>query len=313
MRKFNKALNTDITELKTLHMKKDKTEFRKRKAEVMQKHNISKATIYREMNKDMPGSYQQPKYSNKAQEITEKEKEMVKTLMFKKIPFVHICNEMTRLKNENYSWDRFDRIRKEIEKDMKAEVNAKKVYEPIIIGEITGEVIPLKKESAWGGDLKLTLEAIVNMDKMDKDSYVPLIIKGREIKITEEIRRDMNAKLANAADADGKPIMDSIDSDTKHLLKEQLQNMKNGMKYSVRDLYDIRKMYKEMGGVNTFQPIDFDLLVAVVQHFKPDATLDEIENVTSDLAEKFPECSIYIKPDELKMRKKVQKAMRERM
>ena len=47
--------------------------------------------------------------------------------MFKKIPFVHICSEMTRLKNENYSWDRFDRIRKEIEKDMKAN-NMKSVF-----------------------------------------------------------------------------------------------------------------------------------------------------------------------------------------
>jgi hypothetical protein len=314
MRKFNKALNEDITELKKLHMKKDKTDFQKRKAEVMQKHNISKATVYREMNKDVPGSYKQPQYSNKPYEVTAKDKEVVRALLFKKVPLEYICEEMYRMKHENYSWERIDRIRKEIEKDdREAEERKNQTYKPIVTGETTGEVTPLKNESAWGCDLKLLLESLLNLDKMDKEAYVTVIIKGRTFKLTEEARSDLLRKLANFADADGQPVMDSIDIDTKHLLKEQLRNMKNGMKYGVRDLYDIRKMYKDMGGASTWRPVDFHLLVAVVQHFNPSAEYDDIEWTTEKLSFQFPGCSLDIKPDELIIREKLLKEMLENM
>lgn len=49
MRTFNKKRNEDISELKKLHMLKDKTAFKQRKAEIMAEHKISKATVYREM------------------------------------------------------------------------------------------------------------------------------------------------------------------------------------------------------------------------------------------------------------------------
>lgn len=314
MKKFNQALNKDITELKTLYIKKDKTEFRQRKDEIIQKHGISKATVYREMAKDLPGAYRQPKYSNRAPEVTEKEKELVRALLYKKMSIETVCCEMERLKSQNYTWKRINRIRKEIEKDdIAAKENANKPGVVITIGETTGEITPLKNESAWGEDLKYLLEQLLNADKISKDSYITIVIKGKSIKATEELRNDIMIKMANAADADGKSIMDSIDSDTKHLLKEQVRSMKNGLKYGVRDLCDIRRMYKEMGGGNTFSPVDFDLLVAVVQDFNPEATREEIEHVTSNLAVKFPEASIYIRPDEVKLREQMLKQMEDNM
>ena len=314
MRKFNHALNKDITELKTLYIKKDKTEFRQMKAEIIQKHKISKATVYREMAKDVPGSYRQPKYSNRAPEVTAKEKELVRALLYKKMTIENVCCEMERLKSQNYTWKRINRIRKEIEKDdLAAKENTNKPGIVITVGETSGEITPLKNESAWGEDLKYLLERLLDEDKISHDSYVTVILKGRAFKATEEIRKDILNKLANGADADGKSIMDSIDADSKHLLKEQLRCMKSGLKYSVKDLYYIRKMYKEMGGGNTFSPVDFDLLVAVVQDFNPEATIEEIERVTSHLAVKFPECSIYIKPDEVKLREQMLMQMEENM
>jgi len=108
--------------------------------------------------------------------------------------------------------------------------------------------------------------------------------------------------------------MDSIKEDIKHLLKEQLRSMKNGLKFGVRDLFDIRRMYMDMGGgTNSLNPIDFQLLAAVVQEFKPDATMDEIEDVTFNLSEDFPECSINIRPDFTIMSEKIARAARENM
>ena len=265
MKKFNQALNKDITELKTLYIKKDKTEFRQKKAEIIRKHNISKATVYREMAKDVPGSYRQPKYRNRAPEVTAKEKDLVRSLLYKKMSIETVCSEMERLKSQNYTWKRINRIRKEIEKDdLAAKENANKPGIVITVGETTGEITPLKNESAWGEDLKYLLERLLNADKISNDSYITVIVKGRAFKATEEVRKDILNKLANAADANGKSIMDSIDTDSKHLLKEQLRSMKNGLKFGVRDLFDIRKMYKEMG-VRCAGIVDFDVLNDTVE------------------------------------------------
>ena len=117
MRKFNKALNKDITELKTLHMKKDKTEFRKRKAEIMKQHKISKATVYREMKKDNPGTYNSPRFNPPVREVTEKEKELVGGMLYRQIPVERIRSEMEKRSGQSYSWDRIDMIRKQIESD----------------------------------------------------------------------------------------------------------------------------------------------------------------------------------------------------
>lgn len=51
MKKYNAALALDIALLKTLHIKKDKSSFKVIKNELMQRHKISKATVYRELKK----------------------------------------------------------------------------------------------------------------------------------------------------------------------------------------------------------------------------------------------------------------------
>jgi len=181
MKKFNKALNVDITELKTLYIKKDKTEFKKLKAEIMQKHNISRATVYREIAKEVPGSYRQPKYSNSAPEITAYEKELVRVWLFKRVPMETICHDLERYMSQNYTWERVDRIRKAIEQDELERKGPPPVT--ITVGLPAEEVKPLKDESAWGVDLKTLLENLLNLDKMRSDSYVTVIVKGREFKV----------------------------------------------------------------------------------------------------------------------------------
>ena len=56
MKLYNKKLNEDITLLKAFHTKKDKRDFNLLKNEIMQRHDVSKATVYREMKKIRRGS-----------------------------------------------------------------------------------------------------------------------------------------------------------------------------------------------------------------------------------------------------------------
>ena len=116
MRQFNKQLNSDISNLKLLHSKKDKTEFNSLKAEIMSRHNISKATVYREMKKDTPGMYKTPRYYPPVRPVTIKEKQMINSLLLKGTKIQDIQKIMEDETGEVYSWDRVDMIRNQIER-----------------------------------------------------------------------------------------------------------------------------------------------------------------------------------------------------
>lgn len=295
-------------------MLKDKTEFQQAKAEVMKRHNISKATVYREMNKEVPGAYRQPKYSNKARDITPHEKELVKTLLFKKIPLEQMCSEMEKLRNERYSWDRIDQIRKAIEPEVKKEMAAlNRKKSPQTESTVSDRTVNEKPESAWGKDIKLVLEEALNIDKIDKDSVVSINIKGTIYKIGHDAIKEILMILANSAAEEGRDVMESLDQQIKHLLTQQVRYIKNGAECNVRDLYDILKMHKVMGGRITDNSIDFELLFAVVKDFAPDAIREDVETVTWKLSIDHPDCSIYIRPDEVKMHKLLVKEMMDNM
>lgn len=108
MKPFNKKLNADITQLKKLHALKDKTEFNKLKAEIMERHSISKATVYRELQKDVPGLYDRKRSERP---IAVKEVEMVRTLLVQQYKIQDVITVMEQRTGMPYSWDRIDKIR----------------------------------------------------------------------------------------------------------------------------------------------------------------------------------------------------------
>jgi hypothetical protein len=108
---YNKKLNEDISLLKILHAKKDKSEFDQLKAEIMKRHSISKATVYRELKKDTPGSYDRKRSERP---VTIKEIQMVRELLEAQCKVQDVISVMERKTGMPYSWDRIDRIREAI-------------------------------------------------------------------------------------------------------------------------------------------------------------------------------------------------------
>jgi hypothetical protein len=109
--KYNPELNADINRLKGLHALKDKSRFNALKSELMLKYNMSKATVYREMRKATPGLYKILNYKPPKRDVSEKEIDMVKELLARKIPVMDISAIMESETGDNYDWDRIDKIR----------------------------------------------------------------------------------------------------------------------------------------------------------------------------------------------------------
>ncbi len=182
MKPFNAELNKDVTELKALHIKKDKADFRKRSSELMQKHGVSLATLYREMKKDTPGSYTGPARSPIGRRITEKEIAMVKELMLKRIPVMDIGRIMEAETGEKYSWERIDELRKIIE--VRINESGRPIDEPFV--------------SSFGYPVTYIVEQALNLNKIAPNAYVQFTAGGINYTLNYQETRDIALICASA-------------------------------------------------------------------------------------------------------------------
>lgn len=166
MKQFNQQLHEDIALLKTLHARKDKNEFNVLKAEIMQKHNISKATVYREMKKDTPGEYKIPNYNPPKIDINTLEILMVRELLLAGRQATEIIKIMGRELGIHYYWDRFDRVRL-----MTDELDENK-YDP--------------NKSYFPVNGNMFFEKLMGLEFMAEDTYKEININGSMIRICKD-------------------------------------------------------------------------------------------------------------------------------
>lgn len=197
MKPYNKELHEDILKLKKLHAKKDKSEFNNLKAEIMQKHKISKATVYREMKKDSPGEYRLPNYFPSKMDITITEALMVRELLLAGRQVTEIIKIMGRELGINYYWDRFDAARKTGGELDESEYDPKKTYFPV-------------KGNTFS-------ERLLGMEFMAEDTYRKLELDGRMIKLSRESMDIIKLALMKDNPVEGEPPVNGVIA--KDLLK----------------------------------------------------------------------------------------------
>jgi hypothetical protein len=202
MKQYNKKLGADITELKILHARKDKTEFKKKKAEIMQRYGISKATVYREMKKDTPGMYKRPSYNPPSRSVTETEIMMVKELLVSGRQNTEIIKIMTRELGFPYNWDRFNKVRKLAEETQ---------YPPG----------PIETVFARGG--KWFLINLFNLEYMAPGSIAKISVNGHEVKISRETFDMLMLRLQidNAPDNEDRRIRELREEVYMHHVKKE--------------------------------------------------------------------------------------------
>jgi len=166
MKEFNKELNEDIELLKALHAQKDKSSFNDLKAEIMFKHKISKATIYREIKKDRPGSYKKPSYWPPAMDIRMPEIRMVRELLLSGRQGTEIIKIMSKELGINYYWDRFDRARK--------------------LGEELPEEEYDPKQTAFARNGRMFLMELFNLPYMAEGNHDIVSVNGWDLKVSRE-------------------------------------------------------------------------------------------------------------------------------
>lgn len=317
MKKFNKALNVDITELKSLYIKKDKTEFRKLKAEIMQKHKISKATVYREMKKDIPGTYKNPNYNPPARMVTAEEMELVRGMLYRQKTIEQIRAEMESNMGKPYSWDRIDRIRGKIEEEQKIlqEVNKNGKDNPVIINSGTsnpaGRKISLpgkgstqfEYESPHGIDMKEFLMRALSVDKMDPNTFITVPAGSYNVKLGYDAVKDIQRIIANSAAGKAYDVIEIAQINTKHLCSEQIRHFVNGRSHSIKELRELKSILDEYESQQSSM-LDFEFIVDIVKYFAgEDVDREQIVLETDYLARQREGISEKLLPDPKEVRR----------
>jgi hypothetical protein len=313
MRKYNKKLNEDITELKELHGKRDKSDFNRRKAEIMKSHGISKATVYREMKKDVPGFYKTPRYWPPVKPVTEKHKEMVRAMYQKQMNGEQVRAEMERQTGESWPWERLQKIRESNDADdllkkgdTKKSRKRKKTLLPVesdapkietSVCKLEPDPVDWNYESPNGQDMKIFFEALLNADKMDRNSCLLLRFKGMEAMFGREELNIMQLYAASSAACKGRNTALFSKMVGIQLCYQQLRMFAAGAVHTPKDISICLETITKNSEKTFTETPDFNLLVKVVKHFCPEANELEIKVITLQFADELKGCSEEIKPD----------------
>lgn len=330
MRKFNRKLNKDINHLKKLHAKKDKTDFKRMKAEIMKRYKLSKATVYRELKKDTPGLYKTPNYYTLWRPVTTQEVRMVRELLTKQVTVSDAAKIMERETGQNYNWDRIDKIRKMIDlpapRLRQACASAREGTNhpvpptggpPLLktggeLGTAGGE--PESCETAFGEDIKNLLMNIYKLDKMAEGSYVTLKAGDKIIPIDYHTIKDIITLIANCYDAEKGDVIELTRIRTFHLIAEKVRLAAKGQYASIHDLSDITNILRryEKSGASAFSP-DYRVMLGVIKELKPDASYLEIFELAEKHQKLIKHSTEDIVPDITPIKRMIQKEAEKRM
>lgn len=281
MKNFNKELYKDITRLKALHAKKDKTDFKRAKCEVMLKHNISKATVYREMKKDVPGFYKTPSYSPPVRAITEREIQMVRELLYKKIPVMDIPRIMEAETGETYNWDRIDKLRTIIDARIK---------------EDEGKPLNTEFESSFGGELKRVVEEALKIDRMAPNAYIEIEVYGRRHRLSFSEAKDIALICMNSYERTKEGYAEGttyVREKIWHLFEQKVSSVQSGATLTAKELIELKNAHDNLMKdfdewlTNNFAVIYF----TAMELTREKATFSEIFNLAQKYSRLFPECA----------------------
>lgn len=264
IKSFNPELNPDILRLKELHALKDKQAFKRLKHELMLKHGISKATIYRELKKDVPGSYRKPDYKPASRVITETEIAMVRELLVRKTPVMRIPDIIERECGTPCSWDRLDKIRAII--DSRADASGNKAVTIFA--------------SSFGDEIRQLCERAFKCDLMAPQSYVEFSLSGIKYHLTYNEVKDIILICSNSAARETEGFFDDtsyVRAKLWHLFYEKIRLIDDARQVTPRELIELKNNFEEFEQ-SFFIMFDEHLatITAVVGEIDPSVPYDRI-------------------------------------
>lgn len=282
---FNHSLNKDILSLKAHQGSKKETSYKQLMASVMQKYNISKATLYKELSKDVPGSYKQYETKGRAVPIGLKEANMVKDMLSRAISSEEIRKTMSIELGFSYSVRRLNKVKQHIKegailegvrsfdtyssplnisrnedtcKTKKIEIN---IDELKTSSELSNTLRKLNDEAGgkygtsnpvvfFKGNLRKLFYRLSMLSKMQPNIPIRLNIYGYERKVNPRIIKGCLDQIAASASTDGMDADEIIRFNIQTILLNESNDYKRGFYISPRDIKSLESARRSLSSTS---------------------------------------------------------------
>ncbi len=307
MKPFNSALNSDITKLKELFAVKGpkNPEYKEMFSGIMQRHNLSRSTVYTELCKDTPGSYKKTDRKSWMVKISPREMDLVAELVVTGKKNHDICKAMSLEMGFNYTLRRLIKTRQKIATAAAVIIkNDPKIIKHVIktipsgIKSLLDMENPQKTNynprnnnsvntpsagsSKTKGCARKFFYELSGIDLSNLKSIISLNFYGSEKNVSASVIKECLDHIAASSEADGKNIYELTKFDIETLLLQQLKYAKLNQYISPVELKQLTAIHKtlllhEENSVSGGYTLDD--VFRVVQRFSPNATREEVAKI----------------------------------
>ncbi len=271
---FNKSLHDDISLLKSAKSGTNSPEYQKLFSAIMEKHKLSRSTIYEELTKEIPGIYRTKSMTVPIEKV---EILMVKKLLLSGVKTAEIIKILNEELGINYTPKRLAKIKKHI-------ASAKKTGTEFTmemgegIGYVNSQALPAPIPVI--GELRKMFYRFAKL-KIDSDSLrlaYSISIGSKTYHISGRVIKDCLDHIVYSAANGGKDIEELSRFDMETILLDQLHSVKRGYYMSpagIKQLESIRKSLSASDAARSNAYNFFDVY-RVVKQFAPKARRHEI-------------------------------------
>lgn len=284
---FNKQLHKDILLLKKIAHAKGTPEYKKVFNGIMQFHGISKATIYNELAKEVPGSYKDYESKGRTVEISPREIDTVSELLKAGKTIDFIKNHMSIELGFSYSSIRLNKV--------KCILNSNgKPLDPLILNEDEAEInqashgktsVDLKQTEPvkFKGNIRKFFYRLSHVEKISKDRTIRIDMEGNVFPVNKAMVKSFFDMLAASGETGGKSKEEIFRFNMETILLNESDMYRRGVYIApggVKQLESVRKSLAETSPDNEKNNskggYNLDDIHMAVSHFSPNTTRDDV-------------------------------------
>lgn len=284
---FNKKLHKDVLLLKSISHAKGTPEYKKVFNGIMQFHGISKATLYNELAKEVPGSYKEYESKGRTVEISRMEVDAVNELLKAGKTIDFIKNHMTVELGFSYSTIRLNKVKYILNSNGKP-------LNPLILNEDETEVNHAESANKtlnlcptepvkFKGNIRKFFYRLSHIANISKDRTIKIDMEGNVFPVHKGMVKSFFDTMAASGETGGKSKDEIFRFNMETILLNESDMYRKGVYIApgwIKQLEFVRKSLAETSPENEKNiskgGYNLDDIHIAVSHFSPNTTREDV-------------------------------------
>ncbi len=306
---FNQSLHDDIALLHKIDRKSSPVEFRRVFNGIMRKHSISRSTVFKELKKEVPGSYRSTSEPKNTMPIGEGEITRIKDLVMSRHSSGEIKTIMKLELGFNYSEHRLNSVKNIITSRINSALNnmpqvkTQNSSSPLSLGDglfgvgsasPSSNPAPVKAAAPTvpaPPGMREFFYHLCGLNLKEKNCIQELNFMGVDCLISSQVIKECLDRMAHSAGSGGMHLHEAARFDMETVLMKQLKDATRGFFISpsgLKQLESIRRSLDRSDSTRESGPLNTEAVIKTVKQFAPRTSRADILRSLDDSMKKTP-------------------------